>query len=87
MYKPKKLFGSGTRVKILKFLYQADPDTEFFIREICRRTGSQVNAVRMELKNLEQLGIVKARNDYPKIFYRINAKAPNQESLRNLILQ
>lgn len=87
MYKPKKLFGSGTRVKILKLLFQADPETEFFIRDICRRTGSQVNAVRMELKNLEQLGFVKPRNDFPKIFYRINTKNEHVESLRNLILQ
>lgn len=87
MYRPKKLFGSGTRVKILKLLLQSNPQQEYFIREICRRTNTQVNAVRMELKNLEQLGIVKARNDYPKIYYRVNDGCAMVENIKPLILQ
>lgn len=86
MYKPKKLFGSGTRVKILNLFFQGKPETELYGREISRRTGTQINAVRMELKNLEQLGILKARLDYPKILYRINEKSERVENLRGLIL-
>lgn len=86
MYRSKKLFGSGARVKILKFFFVAKPGTEFFGRDIARRLNLHINGVRMELKNLEQLGILKVRLEYPKIMYRINHESPRAENLRNLVL-
>lgn len=53
----EELFGSKTRIKLLKFLY-SHPDECFYIRELGRKVDSQINAVRRELNRLEKLGII-----------------------------
>lgn len=53
------LFGSRTRVKLLR-LFLKDPKVKFFVRELVRLSGMQINAVRRELDNLLYVGIIKA---------------------------
>lgn len=52
------LFGSTTRVKLLRAFY-TNPERAYFVREISRTIDTQLNAVRRELLNLLTLGIVK----------------------------
>ncbi len=52
------LFGSRTRVKLLT-LFLRHQDEKLFVREITRRVGTQINAVRRELSNLLRLGLIK----------------------------
>lgn len=54
-----KLFGSNTRVKVLK-LFLLHPDNRFYIRQIARGLKLQVNSVRRELENLEKFGLLKS---------------------------
>ncbi len=56
-----KLFGSNTRVKILK-LFILHPKERFYIRQISRDLKLQLNSVRRELENLEQFGLLTANN-------------------------
>lgn len=63
----EKLFGSRTRVKLLK-LFFCNPNKAFFVREITRVVDEQINSVRRELTNLEGLGVVK-REDFEKKTY------------------
>ncbi|MBP9732232.1 MAG: hypothetical protein KBD29_02115 [Candidatus Magasanikbacteria bacterium] len=56
------LFGSKTRVKTLKLLYRR-PDRPFFVRELSREIGVQINAVRRELELLLRLGIILEKTD------------------------
>jgi predicted transcriptional regulator len=56
------LFGSKTRVKILKLLYRR-PDRAFFVRELSREIGVQINAIRRELELLLSLGIILEKID------------------------
>lgn len=80
------LFGSRTRVKLLS-LFLRNPEEPIFVREITRRVGTQINAVRRELSNLQKLGLIievieieekaggvkKARAPgLKKKFYRVN---------------
>jgi DNA-binding transcriptional ArsR family regulator len=51
------LFGSRTRVKLLS-LFLRNPEEPIFVREITRRVGTQINAVRRELSNLQKLGLI-----------------------------
>ena len=51
------LFGSRTRVKLLS-LFLRSPEEPIFVREITRRVGTQINAVRRELSNLLKLGLI-----------------------------
>lgn len=54
-----KLFGSNSRVKILK-LFLFHPENKYYIRQIARDLKLQVNSVRRELENLEKFGLLKS---------------------------
>ncbi len=54
-----KLFGSKSRVKILK-LFLLHPEEKYYIRQISRDQGLQINSVRRELENLEKFGLLKS---------------------------
>lgn len=59
------LFGSKTRIKLLQLLL-AYPDRSFYVRELARMIGVQLNAVRREIVNLEKVGLIgpaKASSD------------------------
>lgn len=53
----EKLFGSKSRVKILK-LFLLNPAEKFYIRQLSRDLKLQLNSVRRELDNLEKFGIL-----------------------------
>lgn len=53
----EQLFGSKTRVKLL-FIFFQFPERSFFVREIARLANVQLNAIRRELANLEDLGLI-----------------------------
>ena len=52
-----KLFGSQSRVKILK-LFLFNPDQRFYIRQVARNLDLQVNSARRELDNLNTFGLL-----------------------------
>ena len=52
-----KLFGSNTRVKILK-LFLFNFYKKYYIRQLARDLGLQLNSVRRELENLEKFGLL-----------------------------
>jgi hypothetical protein len=89
----ENLFGSRTRVKLLKlFLLN---EGRFFVREIARLTGEEMNSVRRELKNLVDFGLVKESSaeigalpkDENKKFYEVDANFVLFEELKNLFLK
>jgi len=51
------LFGSKTRLKLLQIFF-GNTDKTFYLRELSRQAGVQLNAVRRELMNLEKIGII-----------------------------
>jgi hypothetical protein len=53
-----KLFGSKSRVKILK-LFVLHPGERFYISKLSRKLGLQINPIKRELDNLEQFGLIK----------------------------
>lgn len=71
-----KLFGSRSRVKLLeKFVIEdvvSHSKTGFFIRELCRDLDEQINAVRRELINLENLGLLKSYEKNKKKYYMLD---------------
>lgn len=52
-----QLFGSEARVKILN-IFLTKPDGQYYLRQLARDLELQVNSVRRELLNLEQLGLI-----------------------------
>lgn len=57
-----QLFGSKTRVALLKLFFE-NPDKSYFVRELTREIDAQINSVRRELENLVKLGIVRINED------------------------
>lgn len=58
------LFGSATRVKLLR-LFLHHPEDAFYVRELSRRLDVQIHAVRRELEALEKLGLLTSRREKP----------------------
>lgn len=54
----EQLFGSNTRVKLLH-IFIINPHDKYYVRELTRQLDSQINAIRRELKNLVELGIIQ----------------------------
>lgn len=82
----KSLFISKVRVSILE-TYLLDMKASFHIRELVRVLDEEINAVRRELMNLEEAGILKSRKDGNKLVYTINSKCPILPELRSLFFK
>lgn len=86
-----RLFWSKCRVKILEKLIIGYALTKieegFFIRELCRDIDEQINSVRRELINLEDLGILKSRENNKKKFYTLNTLCPIYQELTSIFLK
>ncbi len=61
----EQLFGSKTRLKLLRLFFR-DPQESFFVREISRQVGVQINAVRRELELLLRLDIIQEKEEKKK---------------------
>jgi len=59
-------------------LFLSNPDEKYFVRELTRILDSQINAIRRELENLSEFGIIvlveEEGTDANRKFYQINAK-------------
>ncbi|MFA5644634.1 MAG: hypothetical protein WC928_03885 [Patescibacteria group bacterium] len=58
----EKLFGSKSRVKILK-TFLLNVDKKYYIRQVARESRLQVNSVRRELSNLEEFGLLSSSDN------------------------
>ena len=82
----RKLFTSGTRVKLLT-LFLIDPDREHYPREMERLTGENINGVRRELRNLEGIGLLCSTTRGKQRFYTVNRGFPLYPELLRLVLK
>ena len=69
------LFGSKTRVKLLK-LFLNNPDSSYYVRAITRLIDEQINSVRRELSNMLKIGIITSENVENKLYYKVNQMYP-----------
>jgi len=83
---PERLFTSRTRVKLLE-LFLLHPEREVHVREICRITGLNINAVRRELANLEGLGLLRSRRAGNARFYTVNILCPIYLELTGILMK
>lgn len=83
-YMVDQLFGSKTRVKLLKFFF-SNQDEEFFVRELTRLLDEQINSIRRELINLADADVVKSITKENKVFYRLNKDGDLYEGLDKIL--
>lgn len=79
-----QLFGSKTRVKLLRFFF-SNQDEEFFVRELTRLLDEQINSIRRELINLAEAGVVKSIEKDNKVFYQLNKDGDMYEGLDKIL--
>ena len=82
----KRLFTSNTRIKLLT-LFLLNPDEEYFIRELTRRLGEQINSIRRELDNLKKMGLLKSKEKNRKKYYVVNKNFVVFHELKSIILK
>lgn len=54
------LFGSKLRVKVLKFLFRNYPN-DFSIRDVSKFVQEPYDAIRMEIYQLREIGLVRKK--------------------------
>lgn len=79
----EQLFGSKTRVKLLK-LFMSNPNRSFYVREITRKIDEQINSVRRELANLLSIGLITSDSTSNKLYYEVDQKYEHYSALREL---
>lgn len=64
----RDLFISRVRVKLLG-IFLANPAEMYHVRDLVRRTGEEINAVRRELAHLEKAGLLKKEGRGNRLYY------------------
>jgi predicted transcriptional regulator len=82
----EQLFGSATRVKLLRLFY-SNPDKSYFVRELTRKLEQRINSVRQELQNLEEIGIVEETDKDRKKYYALKPDFPLFQELKSLMVK
>jgi len=77
------LFGSKTRVKLLH-LFLNNSGQSFYVREITRKIGEQINSVRRELANMLEVGIITSASSDNKLYYQVNQRCDYYVPLKNI---
>lgn len=67
----KDIFISEVRVNILKLMLP-NPKKALHVRAIVRAVGTEINAVRRELENLENLGLFNKRKSSNRLYYSVD---------------
>ena len=79
----EQLFGSKTRVKLLRMFY-SNPNRSFYVREITRKIDEQINSVRRELSNLLSIGIISSDNTNNRLYYEVNKEYKYHKPLQEI---
>ncbi len=82
----KALFSSKARVKLLQ-IFLLNPGEEYFIRELTRVLGEQINSIRRELDNLKKIGLLKSKMRNRKKYYHVNPEFAIYPELRSMFLK
>jgi len=69
------LIVSKCRVKVLQAFF-TQPNEIFYIRQLTRLTGEEINAVRRELAYLEKISLVKKESRGNRIYYWLEKNHP-----------
>jgi predicted nucleotidyltransferase len=82
----QKLFSSRVRVEILS-TFLMNPEKERYVREVARITGEDYKNVSMELRNLEEIGLLSSRNEGNLKFFGINKEFVVYEELKSIFMK
>ena len=82
----RKLFSSRVRVEILS-VFLMNPERELYLREVERLTGEDYKNVSMELRNLEEIGLLSSRNEGNLKYFSLNKEFVIYEELKSIFMK
>jgi hypothetical protein len=75
---------SRVRSKLLKVFFQ-DPQEMFYVRQLTRKVGEEINAVRRELGRMQKRGLVKSEPRGNRLYYFVRKNYPFYQELLQLV--
>ena len=69
------LITSKSRIRILN-VFLTSPSSMFHVRELVRKTGDEINAVRRELAYLEKKGVLQREPRANRVYYSLSRSYP-----------
>jgi len=78
------LFVSKVRVKLIQ-IFLEKPQEIFYVRQLVRISGEEINAVRRELSRMESRGMVKKEARANRLYYFFNKSYPFYQDLISLV--
>ncbi len=82
----KNLFISKVRIRVLN-KYMEDINQAYHTRGLVRELGEEINAIRRELLNLKDAGLLTTSKDGNKIMYKIDKSYPIVLDLRSMFFK
>ncbi|MFA7301237.1 MAG: hypothetical protein WC069_02935 [Candidatus Shapirobacteria bacterium] len=64
---------SKTRAKLINIFFTS-PQEIFYVRQLVRATGEEINSVRRELQNLTKINLVLPENRGNRLYYSTNSR-------------
>lgn len=86
MAKMQDFMISKVRVKLLK-TFLRDPEEMYYIRQLTRLIGEEINAVRRELMNMQEAGMLKKEKRGNRIYYIFNKEYPFHRELLGMVIK
>jgi len=77
---------SRVRVKLFKIFF-SNPKEMYYVRQLTRKAGEEINAVRRELKRLDKKGILKSEARGNRLYYYCNPQYDFYHDLTNLVIK
>lgn len=77
---------SRVRVKILELFFQ-NPDNMYYVREITRKTGEEINAVRRELGKMVKNGMLRTEERGNRQYFQLNKNYIFYSELQQMVLK
>ena len=80
------IVSSRVKAELLRLLFGLS-QPELHLRELGRQSGLSLSTVQQELRRLARVGLVIARKDGNRVYYRANAGHPVHRDLCSLVLK
>ncbi|MBI4326941.1 MAG: nucleotidyltransferase domain-containing protein [Chloroflexi bacterium] len=80
------IVSSRVKAEILRLLFGLR-QPELHLRELARQSGLSLGSIQQELRRLTRVGVVIARKDGNRVYYRANSRHPVHGDVCSLVLK
>ncbi|MBU1200531.1 hypothetical protein KJ953_03270 [Patescibacteria group bacterium] len=77
---------SRVRVKLLS-IFLSKPNGMYYVRELTRMAKEEINAIRRELKRMQDVGMLKSEKRGNRLYYTYQTSYPFYPELLNLVIK